>query len=1064
MRVALLSYNCPAGDAIGNQVAEKLLFFLERGADIRVFVQDARSVHPSVRNHCRKVRTSEPKGESWEFISSSDLVIVEYSQHYALLELLPLLAGVRPRILFDYHGVTPVEFWGTQNRDAIEQGSRQRGLVWCADAAIAHSQFARQELGGPTGFPAGWMHTLRHPIDSSWFCPGMPSKDLRARLGLNSATILLFVGRLAPNKQVPLLIEAVAKLRHLSPAVHAVIIGNRGDLYDREASRCQELAADLDVSQRVHFLGRVDEGTLRDAYRSADVFVTASRHEGFCIPVMEAMACGLPVVAARGTALPETIGNAGLTFEPDDSDDLVERLKQIMTSRRTVPPNSATPRESVNGPTKHDPSRIAVVSIRYGDDFVGGAETSLRCMATTLRQSGHHVEVFTTCTRSESHWSDDYDQGKVLVDDIPVHRFPITAHDAVRHGDVFRQIVQANGRVSAETEASYLADSLRSEGLLNALRQRIGEFDWILVGPYLFGQTYAIAREFAEKTILVPCFHDEPLARLSVWRKTYREVRGIFFHSGAEQRFAEIELGLNHPGSFCMGSVIDTNSQGDPQRSRSLAETERPYVLYCGRYSAQKNLPLLLDFARRYEQDHPGRFTFAFMGEGPIAIPRESWACNLGFLDERSKRDVLASAAALIQLSTCESLSLTALEAWAEGTPVVGHSGASVLREHMKCSGGGQLVDDYASFAATLDDLWQNPDRWQMFGSKGRAFVHERYGDREAFGRSLCAALQELSLPLAERMRRRGLQRAAQHDRAHWRNQFGEIVEQLLDSPQRPFRHEVEVRPRTPVRRVSAGVGNVLIPVRVINRGSHAVAHEGPARYVLRYQLFDGAMNLLQSSAEDTPLPGILVPQQARSVAVAVSVPPMSGDCYVRFHVARAEHDQQAEFPTEPSSKDSPRLHLIIRSAENGKRRGCCEPLLDNVHAELSEAEKQHRLPDGYLDVTEGFLANWKHWIKQKLLGNFKRGYVDVLSHQQTTFNRHVLSALEELTESCALLDQVAGGIRPIAPASESDSEMKEHLRHLQQRCAVLESRLQQLESLTEGVDRQDKPIETAVY
>src|SRR4051794_26326240 len=103
MRVALLSYNAQAGDAVGNQVAEKLAFFVERGADVRVFVETDRLLHPVVRPHSQ-VLAPEPRGDGWRFLTSADLVVVEYSQHYRLLGLLPLLAGGRARILFDYHG------------------------------------------------------------------------------------------------------------------------------------------------------------------------------------------------------------------------------------------------------------------------------------------------------------------------------------------------------------------------------------------------------------------------------------------------------------------------------------------------------------------------------------------------------------------------------------------------------------------------------------------------------------------------------------------------------------------------------------------------------------------------------------------------------------------------------------------------------------------------------------------------------------------------------------------------------------------------------------------------
>src|SRR5207249_1442822 len=108
---------------IGNQVVEKLAFFLERGAETRVLVQSEANLHPAVRPYCQTLR-EEARGEGWRFLASADLVIVEFGHYYELLNLLPLLAGGKSRILIDYHGVTPPELWGAHNREALEKGVR----------------------------------------------------------------------------------------------------------------------------------------------------------------------------------------------------------------------------------------------------------------------------------------------------------------------------------------------------------------------------------------------------------------------------------------------------------------------------------------------------------------------------------------------------------------------------------------------------------------------------------------------------------------------------------------------------------------------------------------------------------------------------------------------------------------------------------------------------------------------------------------------------------------------------------------------------------------------------
>ncbi|GIW82476.1 MAG: hypothetical protein KatS3mg105_4283 [Gemmatales bacterium] len=388
MRVSILTKNACWGDAVGAQVAAKVAFFLDCGADIRVFAEDGRFLHPVVEPFCRTLDADNPGGDGWRFLRSSDLVIVEFTQHYSLLQLVPILARQKLRLIIDYHGITPPELWNLPHADALRQGIDELGLLWCADAVLTHSRFTRQEVLDKTGLPEKRVFTLGYPVDLSFWSGPDGEQSLRSRLGLESARILLFVGRLAPNKRVPLLVEALAAFRDEYPPVHAVIVGNQGDAYAQEAERCRQLAEKLGVSDRLHLLGKLGGHRLREAYRSADVFVMPSLHEGFCLPVIEAMAAGLPVVAARSTALPGTVGNAGLTFTPDDVDDLVRQLRRIWETDLVSPSQKKQPDKK--------PLRLAVVSARFGTHFVGGAETSLRLIANTLANAGHRVEVFTT--------------------------------------------------------------------------------------------------------------------------------------------------------------------------------------------------------------------------------------------------------------------------------------------------------------------------------------------------------------------------------------------------------------------------------------------------------------------------------------------------------------------------------------------------------------------------------------------------------------------------------------------------------------------------------------------
>src|SRR5581483_7595108 len=368
--------------------------------------------------------------------------------------------------------------------------------------------------------------------------------------------------------------------------------------------------------------------------------------------------------------------------------------------------------------------RVAVVSFRFGPDIVGGAETSLRTLARALQDTGRHVEIFTTCTRSESRWANELPAGTITLDGLTVHRFPIAAHDQEEHAAVVPEVLGADGRVEPQVEARYLEHSLHSAALLAELVRRRADFDAILVGPYLFGLTCDVARALPEQTLLVPCFHDEPIARLRTWPEVYGRVGGILYHSPEEQDYAQARLGINHPNAWELGTLIDLDSA--PAEPPAGMPT-RPYLVYCGRYSAQKQVPELLEWLGRYQADRPGRFDVVFVGQGDVALPRVPWLHDLGRLDEGAKRAVVAGARALVQLSRQESLSLVALEAWAQRTPVIAHARCAVLAAQIERAQGGAAVADYDTFAAALDELWDDAATWQRHGEQGQAYVAARY-------------------------------------------------------------------------------------------------------------------------------------------------------------------------------------------------------------------------------------------------------------------------------------------------------------------------------------------------
>ena len=175
-----------------------------------------------------------------------------------------------------------------------------------AVAYIAISRFAGQTYLEMYGLDANRLTVAPLGFDRSlWF--DRPSERPI------SEPYMLFVSTLHPHKNVDLLLSMMSVIQH--PTVKLVIVGRDPDA---ETNRLRTLAQNLGVEDRIIFTGEVDDKVLHQYYRHALLFLFPSRTEGFGLTLLEAMAYGLPAISSNRTSLPEVIGDAGYTIDPDD--------------------------------------------------------------------------------------------------------------------------------------------------------------------------------------------------------------------------------------------------------------------------------------------------------------------------------------------------------------------------------------------------------------------------------------------------------------------------------------------------------------------------------------------------------------------------------------------------------------------------------------------------------------------------------------------------------------------------------------------------------------------------
>ncbi len=192
-----------------------------------------------------------------------------------------------------------------------------------ASHVIAVSEATRQDLIELYGTPPQKISVLHHGVTAEFrpIADDACLASVRQKYGLGDEPFILSVGTIQLRKNYRRLVQAFARLDR---ALHLVIVGSKG-WYCEEVF---EAVSRQQMTGRVHFLGFVEDGDLPLLYNAADLFVYPSLYEGFGLPVLEAMACGTPVVAADASALPEVVGQAGLLVDPYDVEALAGAMAQ----------------------------------------------------------------------------------------------------------------------------------------------------------------------------------------------------------------------------------------------------------------------------------------------------------------------------------------------------------------------------------------------------------------------------------------------------------------------------------------------------------------------------------------------------------------------------------------------------------------------------------------------------------------------------------------------------------------------------------------------------------------
>jgi glycosyltransferase involved in cell wall biosynthesis len=199
------------------------------------------------------------------------------------------------------------------------------------DRVISYSASARSEISADFGIPESRIDVVPLASTKPTVEP-TPEAELRDRLQLGSGKLVLSPSALRAHKNLGTLISALPAVRRAAPDTTLVLPGNPTTHQEELAS----LAVELRVSDAVKFPGWVDAADLEGLYRAASCFVFPSRHEGFGLPILDAMRRRVPVACSNASSLPEVAGDGALYFDPDRPDELARCLVRLLTEPETA--------------------------------------------------------------------------------------------------------------------------------------------------------------------------------------------------------------------------------------------------------------------------------------------------------------------------------------------------------------------------------------------------------------------------------------------------------------------------------------------------------------------------------------------------------------------------------------------------------------------------------------------------------------------------------------------------------------------------------------------------------
>jgi glycosyltransferase involved in cell wall biosynthesis/SAM-dependent methyltransferase len=399
-------------------------------------------------------------------------------------------------------------------------------------------------------------------------------------------------------------------------------------------------------------------------------------------------------------------------------------------------------------------NRVAIIVQRCHESVVGGAE-SLAWQYASLLQGPYNVDVLTTTAVDAAYWSNVLPAGLEVREGINVRRFHVDIGYSPFRTEIFTRMLRdfktfdvGRHRTTEQTRDFPWSIALQeelvrrigphSQALSTYLQEQWSAYRAIIVVTYLYPTAYFSLNAIPKgRAMFAPTLHDEEPAYLSIYKHAARRAHSLIWLTEAERRLGT-DLWGELPGRI-VGMAIDA-------QPRTASRLSTPYVLYCGRVDPNKGCSILFEYFIRFKREHPSRLRLVLTGKDDIPIPDHPEIDFRGFVSVEEKFSLMSGALTYVMPSMKESLSIVALEAMGQGTPVMANANCAVLADHINQSKAGILFDSYESFKRGLSELIASDQLRKQMGEKGRQYVTTRYVP-ERVRQSLLEAVESCPRP-----------------------------------------------------------------------------------------------------------------------------------------------------------------------------------------------------------------------------------------------------------------------------------------------------------------------------